>query len=161
DEPIASRSDATSSYRTPRGARCTTDFGLGKAVLAVLEKNWPVPTAFGELLRRAHESLSAQGNNPSGTGEDSQRLSTFLLELYAAGVVELHAHAPGVVRSVSPRPSTTPLVRWQAQHSQFATSQLHIAVKIEDEIGKCLLSHLDGTRDRRELVEKIWELLKS
>jgi hypothetical protein len=36
-----------------------------------------------------------------------------------------------------------------------------MAVKVEDEIGRCLLSSLDGTRDRNALLEKLWLLLKS
>ena len=34
-------------------------------------------------------------------------------------------------------------------------------MKIEDEIGRCLLSSLDGSLDHDALLEKIWQLLKS
>jgi hypothetical protein len=36
-----------------------------------------------------------------------------------------------------------------------------MTVKIEDEVGRCLLSCMDGTRDRQALVEEIWRMLKS
>jgi hypothetical protein len=37
----------------------------------------------------------------------------------------------------------------------------HIAVKIEDEIGRSLLTWLDGTLDRKALLEKLWGFLES
>ena len=37
----------------------------------------------------------------------------------------------------------------------------HIAVKVEDEIGRHLLSWLDGTLDRKALLERVWFLLES
>jgi hypothetical protein len=69
--------------------------------------------------------------------------------------------APPTARVISERPVVSPLARWQVQHGSFVTSQFHIAVKIEDEIGRCLLSSLDGTLDRNALLEKLWQLLKS
>ncbi len=38
---------------------------------------------------------------------------------------------------------------------------LHIAVKIEDDIGKSLLTWLDGTLDRKALLVNLWALLQS
>ncbi|HEX4263462.1 MAG TPA: class I SAM-dependent methyltransferase [Verrucomicrobiae bacterium] len=151
---------ATNSYRTAKGAQCTTDFALGKTALGVLEKHWPMPVPFPELLRAAQSSLSQAGQS-AGANDDGERLETFLLELYSAGVIELHAHAPLASLQVSERPRTTPLVRWQAQRGNIVTSQFHMVVKIEDEVGRCLLSCLDGTRDHQALAEKIWQLLKS
>jgi hypothetical protein len=34
-------------------------------------------------------------------------------------------------------------------------------VKVEDELGRCLLSSLDGTMDHSALLEKVWQLLKA
>jgi SAM-dependent methyltransferase/methyltransferase-like protein len=158
DATVNLHSGATNSYRTVKGAQCTTDFALGKSALGVLEKHWPLPVPFAELLRAAQTALSQAG---AGANDDGGRLETFLLELYSAGVVEFHAHAPLASLQVSERPQTTPLVRWQAQHGNIVTSQFHVAVKIEDEIGRCLLSCLDGTRDHRALAEEISRLLKS
>jgi methyltransferase-like protein/SAM-dependent methyltransferase len=159
DETVELHSAASTSYRTAKGARCTTDFALGKAALNVMEKSWPAPVAFAELLHQAQGALN--GNISPGVNDDEERLSAFLLELYSAGVVEFHAHSPQIARSAGERPCTTPLVRWQAQHGNFATSQFHVVVKVEDEIGKFLLSRLDGTRDRAALVEEIWQQLKA
>jgi methyltransferase-like protein/SAM-dependent methyltransferase len=147
-------------YQTPKGARCATDFILGKVVLAIFEKNWPVPLPFAELLRQAQQQLLKTMPNRANE-KDTNQLCGFLLDLYSAGLIELYAYAPSVTCSVSNRPSTTPLVRWQAQHGNMATSQFHMAVKIEDEIGRLLLTCLDGSRDRKVLADEIGQLLKS
>ena len=150
-----------SAYETPKGARCATDFELGKAALAVLEEYWPLPLAYSEVLRQALAPQSQAGVSRASDGDSSNRLASFLLELYGAGVVEFRTTLPATVREVSPRPSASPLARWQVRQGDFVTSQFHIAVKVEDEVGRCLLSSLDGTLDRTALLERVWMLLKS
>jgi methyltransferase-like protein len=152
---------ATNNYRTANGARCTTDFSLGKSALGVLEKCWPAPMAFEELLHAAQAALRKPAESAAADKDDGERLTGFFLELYSAGVVEFYAHAPSVARQAGERPLTPPLVRWQAQHGHLVTTQFHMTVKIEDEVGRSLLSCMDGTRDRPALVEEIWRMLKS
>ena len=155
------RPGATIAYATPKGARCATDFPLGKAALDILSETDPIPISFEELLRKAAATLASARIAPANDCQPREKLSTFLLELYSAGVVEFRTFPPKSVFAVSDRPVVSPLTRWQVQHGDFVTSQFHIAVKIEDEIGRCLLSSLDGTLDRIALLEKIWRLLKS
>jgi SAM-dependent methyltransferase/methyltransferase-like protein len=161
DEAVNSHAGATNNYRTPKGARCATDFALGKSALGALEKCWPTPLPFGELLREAQAGIIRARENSATTEGDRERLAAFFLELYSAGVVELHTQAPRAARGVSERPFTTPLIRWQAQHGNLVTSQFHLAVKVEDEIGRSLLSCLDGTRDHAALADEICRVLKS
>lgn len=151
---------ASNTYVMPTGARCTTDFTLGKLVLGILEENWPVPLPFAAVLGRAQRDLLK--TMPNRTDEkDIEQLCAFLLHLYSAGLIDLHSYAPPVICTVTDRPSTTPLVRWQVGRGNMVTSQLHMAAKIEDEVGRRLLSCLDGTRDHRALADEIWQLLKS
>ncbi|MEY2429878.1 MAG: hypothetical protein QOJ40_2763 [Verrucomicrobiota bacterium] len=144
-------------YQTPKGAKCETDFPLGKAALAVLGAIGPMPLSFDELLSQARDRLRAAGIQK----ESNESFSSFLLQLYSAGLIELRAGLAPITRSVSERPMASPLARWQAQHGDVATTAFHIAVKLEDEIGRSLLLWLDGTQDRKALVEKIWQLLES
>lgn len=148
-------------FETPKGARCTTDFALGKAALSVLEKNSPLPLAFVELLRQATQRLTEAGIQSESNGEPEKKLSAFLLEIYGAGLVEFRTSLPRIARSVGERPVASAVTRWQAQHSDYVTSRFHIAVKVEDEVGRLLLSALDGTVDRSAMLEKIWQLLKA
>jgi methyltransferase-like protein/SAM-dependent methyltransferase len=151
----------TVAYTTTKGAKCATDFPLGKAALDLLSGIDPHPLPFDELLHKAADTLTRAGIATENEGELTDKFSAFLLDLYGAGVVEFRTTPPPIARTISERPVVSPLTRWQVQHSQFVTSQFHVAVKIEDEIGRCLLSSLDGTLDRPALLEKLWHLLKS
>ena len=151
----------TVAYLTTKGARCATDFPLGKAALDLLSVLDPLPLPFDELRQRAVAHLAAAGISVSTEDQTPEKFSAFLLELYSAGVVEFRTVAPKIARTVSARPVVSPLTRRQVQHGDFVTSQFHVTVKIEDEIGRCLLSSLDGTLDHNALLEKIWQVLKS
>lgn len=150
-----------STFLTAKGAKCETDYPLGKAALVILAERGLIPTGFEELRRLAVAKLSGAAIDPEEGDPGTEKLANFLLELYSAGLVEFRTNPPAVTTTVSERPAVSPLMRWQAQHGNFVTSQLHVAVKVEDEIGRCLLSALDGTLTHRALSEKIWNLLKS
>ena len=147
-------------FENAKGAKLETDFPLGKAALFVLEENSPAPMPFELLLAAAMSRLTDAGiveiNDPTRVA-----LCEFLLRLYASGTVELRTSSPTLARQTSVRPVASPVARWQVQRGNLVTSLFHIAVKIEDEIGRCLLSSLDGHHDRAALTEKIWQLLKS
>lgn len=154
------RPGAKATFKTIKGQKCETDYPLGKAALEVLAANELMPTAYDELRCQAEAKLNHAGIAGSADAEPPEKLPAFLLELYRAGVVEFRTHLPAMARTVSERPAVSPLVRWQIRHENFVTSQLHIAVKIEDQVGRRLLSSLDGSLTQPELLEKIWELLK-
>lgn len=153
------RPRVTLEFKTPKGAECATDYSLAKAALAVLATDEYV--RFDDLQTRAEKMLREAGINADQDGDERKKLAGFFLSLYGAGVVEFRTRLPSMVRTAGQRPVVSPLARWQVQHCEFATSQLHVAVQVEDEIGKCLLSSLDGTVDRVALREKLWQLLKA
>ncbi len=148
------------AFETPKGAKCQTDLPLGKAALAILGATWPASLPFGELLEQVREDLAREGIAVAGTEACRDVLGGFLLRLYRRSVVEFHVYQPPLAREVGDRPLAPPLVRWQAAHGDWVTSLLHIAVKVEDEIGRTMLTWLDGTVDREQLRRRLWELLK-
>lgn len=152
------RPGVTARYKTIKGAQCATDFPLGKAALLHLSAADPLPLPFDGVLQAATVTLTAAGVAVESAGRE--KLAGFLLDLYRAGVVEFRTTAPAMAPTLSERPAVSRLTRWQIQHGGFVTSQLHIVVKIEDEIGRCLLLSLDGTRNRDELLSLLWQLLK-
>lgn len=156
--------ESASSHRVfegPKGATVETDFALGQAALMVLKEIWPRPLAFDELLQQATARLGQTRPGDADQRTVRDRLCEFLLRLYGAGLVAFRTVMPPFTLNVRERPVTSPVVRWQAQHGNVVTSQFHIAVKVEDEIGRQLLTWLDGNNDRGALVEKIFQLLKS
>jgi SAM-dependent methyltransferase len=160
------RPDVTCNFETAKGALCGTDFPLGKAVLHILGKVWPAPLPFTELLYQAHAALPLPVGGTTSTASpssslDPQPLSSFLLQLYAGGIVDFRTVLPPFVREVSSHPVASPIARWQAQSGNLVATVFHIGVRIEDEIGRCLLSLLDGSLDHAALVDKLWAFLKS
>jgi SAM-dependent methyltransferase len=80
------------------------------------------------------------------------RLGSELLEIHAAGVIDLHSHPPAPARVPGPRPVATALARRQAAAGlDRVTSLRHASVRLEDPLAAHLLSLLDGTRDRADL----------
>jgi SAM-dependent methyltransferase len=159
--PVNLNPGVNMSYQTPKGGKCETDFALGKAALAAMGTIRPMPLSFDELLNQAKIRLQQADVRDESDGQTRERFSSFLLQLYSAGVVELRAGLSPIARSVSDRPVASPIARWQAQHGDVATTVFHVAVRIEDEIGRSLLIWLDGTLDRKALLVKLWDLLKS
>jgi len=130
-------------------------------VLAVLSKIWPIPLPFEEAAREGAALLSQSGVCGENEGEAREALCQFLSQLYSAGVVDFRTWMPPIAREVSERPTTSPVVRWQAQHGHSVTSLFHMTVEVEDEVGRSLLAWLDGTLDRKGLLEKLWDYLKA
>ena len=59
-----------------------------------------------------------------------------------------------------PRPSASPVARWQIERGPMVTSVFHFSVQVEDELGRELLRLLDGTRDRAALVDELFRFLR-
>lgn len=149
------------TFETPKGSKIETDFALGKSALVRLGSIWPRPLPFDELLQKALADLKQAGVTDNSDGQPQERLRGFLLQLYHGGMVEFRTSLPPIVHTVSERPMASPVARWQVQKGQFVTSLFHIAIKVEDEIGRGLLSWLDGSLDHSALLEKIQNLLES
>lgn len=156
--PVTGSLGTRREFASPRGAKLETDFALGQAALAILAEIWPQPLPYADLLEQAQTQL-AKRREP--TSDEANALRGFLLQLYAAGMVEFRAGAPAFTSVVSERPMASPVARWQATRGDFVTSLFHIAVKVEDEIGRHLLSWLDGQHDHPSLLGKLWQFLQS
>jgi len=148
-------------FETPKGAKCQTDLPLGKATLALLGETWPAPMPVRELSDRIRQRLADAGMQSEAEAASLADLCEFLMQLYEGGAVEFRSFLPPLARAASERPEACPVVRWEAAHRDFVTSLFHIAVRVEDELGRNLLTWLDGTTDRTALAEKLWAFLKA
>ncbi len=157
----AERPGAHFFFESPKGAKVETDFALGQLALKVLQEIWPQPLPFEELLQQATGRLGPTRPSEADQSIGRDRLREFLLQLYGAGIVAFRSELPRFVLHAGDRPATSPVVRWQAQRGEVVTSIFHVTVKVEDEIGRQLLSWLDGNHDRSALVDKLWLFLQS
>ncbi|HYP53510.1 MAG TPA: class I SAM-dependent methyltransferase, partial [Pyrinomonadaceae bacterium] len=155
------RSPAVESFEGAHGATVQTDHPLAKAAILHLGETWPHALAFGELLAAARARLGrAEDDDPPSLEADSDALGEILLRLYGANVVELHAHAAAFAREAGERPVASPLARVQAERSEVVTSLRHTSVRMDDPLGRRLLTMLDGTRDRAALLGEFVSLFE-
>ena len=147
---------AAEEFKFPKGGNMSTNHPLAKAAMLHLGRIWPAVISFPDLLKTAR-SLSGR-DSPSANApfeEDEAWLSDMLLKLFAANFAELHAYIPAGANSVSERPVSSPVARAQLPHGQRVTNLRHASISVDDESGRLLLSLMDGTRDRAQLLSEL------
>jgi SAM-dependent methyltransferase len=122
-------------FRGPRGASLTTDDPAVKAALVALGEAWPRALPVAEL-----------GGDAVGDA---------LLRAYSVGLVQLHLWAPQPAITPSERPVASAIARRQAAEGTLITTLRHTSIDVPDELGRRLITLLDGTRDRAALVREL------
>lgn len=149
-EPVSAapdvRSEAPESFTLGGGAELTTTSPRLKAALALLADRYPAGVLFEEVCAGA-----------GGEKEQEGRLGKNLLGLVMRGQIEIDAGPRGCVRAAGARPATTALVRREAAAGrEGCTSLLHRRIAV-DAFDRALLSRMDGTRTREELIAGVAE----
>jgi len=146
-------------FRGPKESAIKSDNPLVKAAFLHLGEVWPHSPHFGDLLTAARARLGRETGHDADLAEDTRMLGGTLLKAYAAGLVELHVHAPRFVLEVSERPVASHLARLQVQDGEKVTNLRHVSVAVEDSLARSLLQLLDGTRDREALISDLTALI--
>jgi methyltransferase-like protein len=122
-----------------RTGSCTIMNDAVPRVAEALSAVYPRPLAFSEMLVQAG---------------DSNALRDVLLGLIQAGFADIHICGYPCELSVSVRPKGLRLARYQATQSDYVTNACHMPVKL-DEVGRCILYLLDGSRTVSELARDL------
>jgi SAM-dependent methyltransferase len=122
-------------FRGPRGASLTTDHDAVKAALVALGDAWPRALPVAEL--------------------DGEAVCEALLRAYAVNLVQLHVWAPDIATTPSERPVASAVARLQAAEGTRITNLRHGSIEVPDELGRRLITLLDGTRDRAALAREL------
>jgi SAM-dependent methyltransferase len=133
--PVGDVGPGKVEFRGPRGATLTTDHDAVKAALVALGDAWPRAVPIAEL--------------------DGEPVWEALLRAYAVNLVQLHVWAPAIATAPSERPFASALARWQAAAGPRITNLRHGSVDVPDELGRRLITLLDGTRDRAALLREL------
>jgi methyltransferase-like protein/trans-aconitate methyltransferase len=110
-----------------------------EAVAQALHDTSPLPARFEELIPYA-------GN--------TELLREILFALLSAGCVNLHVHDFPCQETVTERPRTSRLARYQAAGGSNVTNACHIPVEL-DPIAQHLVRLLDGTRTHDEIAHEL------
>jgi SAM-dependent methyltransferase len=122
-------------FRGPRGASLTTDDPALKTALVALGDAWPRALPVAEL-----------GGDAVGEA---------LLRAYSVGLVQLHLWAPELATTPSEQPVASAIARRQAAEGTRITTLRHTSVDVPDELGRRLITLLDGSRDRAALAREL------
>lgn len=121
---------------------------LARTAMQLLYENRPAALSFAAIL--AGVAAREGGSQP----EDAHVLARFLHASYAAGVIDLHSVPSPFVLEPAALPVASPLARLQLQAGAEVTTLRHTRVVL-DEQGAALLPLLDGSRDRRALMDAL------
>jgi methyltransferase-like protein len=157
--PVSERPDIPSGkveeFRGPNGVIASTGHSISKMAFVHLMEVWPVAVAFDELQAIARARLVRDAvvvQERSAYERDTRLLAESMLQSYRAGVLELHAHAPGGVAEPGERPRALGVSRRYAAAGEFVANARQQMVRL-DPLSRHLIRAMDGTRDRAALVE--------
>lgn len=137
------------SFRSTDGATFATGNALLKAALLALAVAAPAAVSFDDLWKRASEAVRLPYYCP-----EREQLAATLLLFFQSDSLEVHRTPPALVRTVSQRPTASPLARWQAKNGQVIHNRRHRPVRGLSSIDLALLPLLDGSRDIAALTEQ-------
>lgn len=119
-----------------------------RALKELLIARWPraVPLAELPTALAGHEWKRAEGTSQQVAIENA------VVQTYGTGLLELYLHPPAVVAAAGEYPTVFAPARLQAAHADFVTNVYHDAIDIKDPVRRQLLTLLDGTRSRGQLM---------
>jgi SAM-dependent methyltransferase len=150
--------DDPAEFSLPDGRRLNSPNGVAKAAYLELAACWPHNVSISELAVRAARRVAGGENADSETVARVQlAIAERFLKLAMRSDVPLIETAPvPCVREPGERPSAAPLARQQAMRQSWVASRRHEPVELTDE-ELFLMARLDGTRDRKSLLERMAE----
>jgi SAM-dependent methyltransferase len=121
------------------GAHLETNHPLVTRVLEEIGDAWPAAPRVAELARDG----------------ELDAVCDALLRCFAANLVWLHVE-PSALSAVAPeRPRVSPLARLEAAQGGMLTTLRHTGLQLDDDLGRRLVTLLDGRRDRAALLDAL------
>ena len=128
-------------------ARVPDDDAHVRALKELLLTIWPRSVPLAELAT----SLASYAKPAEGTAPEAA-IETAVMQTYGTGLLELYVQPPAVVAAAGQRPTAFAPARWQAVNADFVTNVYHEVIEVKDPVLRQLLSLLDGTRTRGQLL---------
>ncbi len=154
------KSQKSERFLIPSGTTVGSPAPVVKAALHHLSQSWPRAMSLDELLAGAAALLGSEGAPATISAMDRQSLGDNLVQCLVAGLVEARSAPDSFVTTVSERPCTSLLARTQARTGPQVNNRRHEVVNLDDVLQNTL-AHLDGQRDRAELLRILRDSMES
>jgi hypothetical protein len=148
--------DVSVGFTSSTGARLSCPEPLTKAALIELGERWPASLAFDELLAAADARVRAAGIEAE---PDRERLAADLIECLLRKAVTARAWEPPLAAAVPDKPSVSAFDRLMADREGWLATKHHSRFELSPPL-QVLVSLLDGTRDREQLLVEITALVR-
>ena len=160
-QPNICSPDVVESYRFENGTTLETNNIMTKAAFDVLAEHAPLPLHYVKLRRLSLQKLSRNKSARTTNMEKEERaLCEDLFRCCATDAVILFIHEIKVATKPGSHPKTNGYVRFQAQHTNWVTSQFHRHIGADGFVSH-LIPLLDGSRDKTQLYVEMMEIIKS
>jgi methyltransferase-like protein len=156
--PLQLDESHTATFQTTGGYGVNCKSPLTKLALRELQRQWPEPLAFADLVTRSKSEAAKQGHAADGAGVEDF-LAGEMLACMAVGVVEWQLTLPSFTTDVGKTPAAPPLARLQANQGYGVTNLRGESVTL-DEIHRQTLRQLDGSRDIARLTDTLMASVK-
>jgi len=149
------------TFALPNNVQLTTPQPLVKAALQHLGEIWPKAISFQDLLDKSLAKIAPNViQDKSATQAQTQLLGADLLTAYSTNAVVFRSHELPFVTTVSDKPKVSEMAKFQAEHGNYVTNQLHEIVTI-DIFSKHLIALLNGKKDHNQLLDELTKLVKA
>jgi SAM-dependent methyltransferase len=140
-KPAEPDKDGQQQFDLPKAGNLKTNHPFVKHTLCRLASLWPESIRICELPIDEYPP---------------EEIAGILQQLLEMKALELRTHPPKIASSISDRPVASALARTQiAGGYRRITNQRHMSVELGDETSRMVLSLLDGSRDRGELIRDL------
>jgi len=123
--------------------------------LNYLADQFPRAIPFNDLITYIDKTTDSEGE------ATHHLIGEILLKCYLKGLIEWHLHPAEFTITVSEKPQTTPLARYEAKAGNRITNLRCDMVFVENVICLHLLPYLDGTRDHEALLALLLQWVKA
>ncbi|MEM7444256.1 MAG: methyltransferase regulatory domain-containing protein, partial [Pseudomonadota bacterium] len=145
----------SASYNLPNGRQFNTTKSVLKAAIPIVREVWPDAISVQELAAKVRETANPRtGDRKLSEEEVANVISSDFVQLFSLGVAEIRPRALGVNRAPGDKPKVRDLARLYAGSGGPLINLRHETVKLDD-LGRNIMSLLDGKRDTEKVVDDL------
>jgi methyltransferase-like protein/ubiquinone/menaquinone biosynthesis C-methylase UbiE len=148
-EEVQINNESSARYLSQSGGTVTVSQPFVKAVIDELAKAWPARLKYAELLERANARL----DQPQPDAEEM--LNKTLFKMFNPNLLEIDVTPYPLPPHPTEKPVASKLARLQAATGTDVVSMRHNVVELDDPMARTVLRLLDGTRDRKTILDAV------